>query len=79
MEDSKLIFIINEKTDKPIKIVHDDYTANISDGNYIFSKKERVIISSEEQLIEYIIMKLREGYNVNINNKNSSVTIDIKL
>ena len=79
MQDSDLIFILNEETDKPIKIIHDDYTTSIDGENYRFTKRKKVIINSEEQLMAYIAMKLREGCSMNINNKNSSITIDIEL
>ena len=79
MQDSDLIFILNEETDKPIRIIHDDYTTSIEDRNYIFTKKEKVIINSEEHLMKYITMKLREGYSVNINNKNSDTIVNIEL
>lgn len=79
MQDSNLIFTLNEEKDKPIKVIHDDYTTSIDGGNYIFTKKEKITINSEEHLMKYITMKLREGYSVNIINKNSDTTVNIEL
>jgi len=78
MKNNEFEFIMEEIPDKPIKVVHSDYSTEVIDNNYVFSKKEYVVIQSEDQLIEYIRLKLREGFNVNINN-NSSITIDINL
>jgi hypothetical protein len=37
------------------------------------------MIKSEEHLIEYIRLKLREGFNINIINNKNNATINIEL
>lgn len=79
MNNDSYKFIINDMLDKPIKIIESGYTTDIVDDNYVFTKREHVVIKSEGHLMEYIRLKLREGFNINITNNKNSATVNIEL